>query len=1251
MRIVVDMQGAQTESRFRGIGRYSLSFVQALVRNRGEHDVILALSGLFPDTIEPIRLAFEGLLPQQNIRVWYALGPVHEREPGNEWRRHVAEYIREAFLASLKPDVVHLTSLFEGFVDDAVTSIGLLFPDIPTSVTLYDLIPLRDADRFLKPNPAYEEWYRRKLAFLGKADLALAISEATRQDAQQEPTLAHLTSVNVSTSCSDVFRPLEICESDRRSLLPRLGIDRDFILCAATVEPHKNVPRLLRAFARLPLSLQSKYSIVLVGRVNPRQRSILQDMARDADVDVQQVVVVGYVNDEDLAALYNLCTTSVVASYYEGFGLPALEAMSCGAAVIGSNATSIPEIIGEDAALFDPHDDASIASKLRDVLEDDEFRNQLRAHGLAQARNFSWDRVAERALRAFEDLARRQAVQAQRASSEIVDSCVQAIASLKSAPDDAHNLAVADALARTIPSDGAPKQILVDVSEISQRDARTGCQRVARSILLRLLENPPEGFVVEPVYATAESLGYRYARRFKAHLTGEADPRQDDPIDYGQGDIFFGLDYQAHVVRAQEPFLLALKRHGVIVCALVYDILSVATPHFFPSENELPIRRWLTTVSKLDGVLCISRSVREDLRDWLSRYAPVDHDFWFDWIHLGADIENSAPTFGFPEGASKTLSALKERPTFLMVGTIEPRKGYSQALAAFEDLWEAKVDVNLVVVGQAGWMTDAFIERVRHHPQLNHQLFWLVGISDEYLAEIYAGSACLISASEGEGFGLPLIEAARHKIPILARDIPVFREVAGIHAAYFGGTSGADLANAVRAWLALYKAGKHPKSDNLPWLTWEQSAAAVTSILLKRYHQATAAPRRQLASSGTACIKVQTPQRQLLVDISEISKRDVKTGCQRVTRGVLLELLKRPPEGFRVEPVFANSVEWGYFYARRATAELTGQKDGEIDTAVEYRKGDIFFGLDYNPLIAPAQASYLLGIKRGGVKVRFLVHDILPVSMPKAFAFELEAVFRKWLETIAKFDGVICVSKSTADDLQRWYHTHNSNIGPEFQIDWVHNAADIENSTPSFGLRLNAGAVIDKVANRPSFLTVGTLEPRKGHALLLAAFEALWAQGVDVNFVIVGKQGWEMEGFVAKLRRHRELRERLIWLEGVSDEYLEALYRAAACLIVASEGEGFGLPLIEAARHKLPILARDIPVFREIAGDHAAYFSANNARELARAIKDWLGLYAAGKHVKSDGMPWQTWEQSTEKIKSVLLANNEKLVGGNSITI
>ena len=156
MRIVIDMQGAQTESRFRGIGRYTLSFAQGIVRNRGQHEVFLVLNGLFAHTIEGIREAFQGLLPQENIRVWYAPGPVQEIDPANTARRQNAELIREAFLASLEPDIIHITSLFEGYIDDAVSSVGVFDTRVPVTLPLYDLFPLLNPDPYLQPTPSYE---------------------------------------------------------------------------------------------------------------------------------------------------------------------------------------------------------------------------------------------------------------------------------------------------------------------------------------------------------------------------------------------------------------------------------------------------------------------------------------------------------------------------------------------------------------------------------------------------------------------------------------------------------------------------------------------------------------------------------------------------------------------------------------------------------------------------------------------------------------------------------------------------------------------------------------------------------------------------------------------------------------------------------------------------------------------------------------------------------------------------------------
>jgi hypothetical protein len=168
---------------------------------------------------------------------------------------------------------------------------------------------------------------------------------------------------------------------------------------------------------------------------------------------------------------------------------------------------------------------------------------------------------------------------------------------------------------------------------------------------------------------------------------------------------------------------------------------------------------------------------------------------------------------------------------------------------------------------------------------------------------------------------------------------------------------------------------------------------------------------------------------------------------------------------------------------------------------------------------------------------------------------------------------------------------------------------------------------------------VSTIEPRKGYAQALAAFELLWAQGRDLNLVIVGKQGWLMEEFAARLRAHPEAGRRLHWFDGIDDGGLRALYAGSAALITASEAEGFGLPIVEAARHGLPVIARDLPVFTEVAGAHAFYFGGYSPDALAAAIEEWLALSARGLAPPSAGMPSLDWEQSARELLGLVLGN------------
>lgn len=394
-------------------------------------------------------------------------------------------------------------------------------------------------------------------------------------------------------------------------------------------------------------------------------------------------------------------------------------------------------------------------------------------------------------------------------------------------------LRLADCVARTFPLMNGVRQLFVDISMLVQCDPKTGIQRVVRSILKEWLNHPLAGYQVEPVYATVDR-GYRYARRFTQGFLGcPDDALQDEPIDYAPGDIFFGLDLQPQVQVAQRGFFQTLRRQGVRVQFLVHDLLCVRMPQYFTPGSAEGFARWLEVVAEGDGAVCVSRATADDLGKWLEEIAPArSHRFRIGWSHNGADVDNSHPTKGFPLDAKATLDQLNTRPSFLMVGTLEPRKGHAQVLDAFEHLWSSGQDINLVIVGKQGWMVEELVSRLRKHPELKKRLFLLEGISDEYLEKVYAASTCLIAASFGEGFGLPLVEAAQHKLPIIVRDIPVFREVAGGHAYYFDGNTAEALAQAIAAWLGLYKANQHPKSDAMPWLTWKQSAARLVQICI-----------------------------------------------------------------------------------------------------------------------------------------------------------------------------------------------------------------------------------------------------------------------------------------------------------------------------------------------------------------------------------------------------------------------------------
>ena len=202
------------------------------------------------------------------------------------------------------------------------------------------------------------------------------------------------------------------------------------------------------------------------------------------------------------------------------------------------------------------------------------------------------------------------------------------------------------------------------------------------------------------------------------------------------------------------------------------------------------------------------------------------------WFRPGGDRLSAAPTM-CPKGAPVSIiSALRERDTLLSVGEVDSDAGYPQALAAMDALWASDLDLNYVIVGGRGSAEAGFLEHLDVHPELGRRLFWLCEASDGTLTALYRAATALLAVSEADASGLRLIEAARFGLPIIARDVPVFREIAAGQASFFDASSGTELAAYLEAWLARCAAYEVPGSTVPTPPGWRDSARSLADIVV-----------------------------------------------------------------------------------------------------------------------------------------------------------------------------------------------------------------------------------------------------------------------------------------------------------------------------------------------------------------------------------------------------------------------------------
>ncbi len=270
----------------------------------------------------------------------------------------------------------------------------------PTVVTIHDVSFLR-----------HPEWFPRQAVRVMRRLIPWSARWATRIVTGSEHAAAEIAALCHVPRAKVVVTPYaagaEFSPGDRHTARERVaaayGLDDRYVLAVGLIQPRKNLPRLLEAFA-LVARQHGDLGLAIAGRDGPEAQAVRQ---RVADLGLgDRIRFLGSVPEADLPELYRAAEMLVYPSLYEGFGLPALEAMACGTPVVASNTTSLPEVVGEAGLLVDPLSVGEMAQAMERVVGDADLAARLSAAGMAQARRFSWRRCAEQHLALFAELAR-----------------------------------------------------------------------------------------------------------------------------------------------------------------------------------------------------------------------------------------------------------------------------------------------------------------------------------------------------------------------------------------------------------------------------------------------------------------------------------------------------------------------------------------------------------------------------------------------------------------------------------------------------------------------------------------------------------------------------------------------------------------------------------------------------------------------------------------------------------------------------
>lgn len=804
-RVWLDGQCLQTGSRMRGIGRYFEGFLRGIIAQGPSVDLQVSLNAAMAEEAVAARDFLSKWLPADRIHIWHGAVKRGEAAEGLSDRRVLSEIALAHHVNCIAPDVAISSSPFEGAYDPAVPLLPNTISNTRIASIFYDAIPFRFPQHYFSDRLASMYYQRRLDAFAG-FDFNLCISDFARKELLELKGIDR--SVNISAGYSDQFSNLPNFPPNHRRA-------ENTLLYVGAFDWRKNVPAVIDAIGKLDDGEKKILKFITAGHIDIPTKHALETKWLKNGLPPENLKILGHVSDAVLLEYYRNVSAVIQPSLMEGFGLTALEAILCKTPVLAANAGALPEIVIDHEYLFDPKDTDDIARHISPIVRNSEGLS-VSSKALEHANSFSWERTARIALDAL-----KRSLETQNDLQPFGDtSAHNAVSAAGRLNLKSH--VISGCLARSETRHAPSGRLIIDATCTAISDAKSGIQRVVKNICAKMPSK--EGVKVVVGFSDNPHEWVEIEDR-NIGIGVEAIKQNGRRLYFTEQDHILMLDssWALHAEHARS--LRNARIRGAKITTCLYDTAPLRAGGFGHVHMSPMFSKWLqTALTYSTGFVCISKSVADELLQILHcmRYPrPISVGYW----PLGADFVDSAD----PTEILVTNSQTKK---FLMVGTLEPRKGYGVALDAFELLWNSDVDVQLTIVGKIGWSASHIQERIERHPQWGKKLHWLREASDQDLAREYASSDCLIASSFAEGFGLPIVEAGHFGKPIIASDIPVFREVSSrsVGSDFFEVGNSVSLAERIAEFSrSTFKSSAQKRQS---WESWEESAVRLQQVIL-----------------------------------------------------------------------------------------------------------------------------------------------------------------------------------------------------------------------------------------------------------------------------------------------------------------------------------------------------------------------------------------------------------------------------------